>query len=253
MPSPPGRFTSGVTTVPKQNPLGMFGMPDPSKWNVFWNDFHYFNAVLAAATTASDWTATTTNTTLATIIGIDGDGGIASITNTAADNDAAFLQWRGGLIAAAGVQECFRFVAGKRAFFKSRWQVSDITQSDVFVGLMITTADPEAGVTDGVYFRKSDGATDLHLVVEKDSAEVTVSTGAAASGAFAANTYLTTSFAYDGRGNFGVYVNDIQVGSAASGVSFPDDEDLAVTFGIKNGEAVAKVMLMDYIFAATER
>jgi hypothetical protein len=33
----------------------------------------------------------------------------------------------------------------------------------------------------------------------------------------------------------------------------PDDEDLTVSFGIQNGEAVAKTMTVDYILAAMDR
>ena len=33
----------------------------------------------------------------------------------------------------------------------------------------------------------------------------------------------------------------------------PDDEDLAISFGIKNGEAAAKVLTLDYINVAKER
>ena len=37
------------------------------------------------------------------------------------------------------------------------------------------------------------------------------------------------------------------------GTNAPDDEELAVSFGIQNGEAVAKVMTLDYISAGKER
>jgi hypothetical protein len=33
----------------------------------------------------------------------------------------------------------------------------------------------------------------------------------------------------------------------------PDDEELAVSFAIQNGEAAAKVMTLDYISAGKER
>jgi hypothetical protein len=35
--------------------------------------------------------------------------------------------------------------------------------------------------------------------------------------------------------------------------NLPDDEDLAISFAIQNGEAVAKTMTVDYIFVAKER
>ena len=38
----------------------------------------------------------------------------------------------------------------------------------------------------------------------------------------------------------------MKVGSGVN-TNAPDDEDLAVSFGIQNGEAAAKVITMDYI------
>ena len=46
--------------------------------------------------------------------------------------------------------------------------------------------------------------------------------------------------------------DNVKVGSAV-GTNAPDDEELAVSFGIQNGEAVAKVMTLDYISAGKER
>ena len=48
------------------------------------------------------------------------------------------------------------------------------------------------------------------------------------------------------------YKDNVKVGSAV-GTNAPDDEELAVSFGIQNGEAVAKVMTLDYISAGKER
>jgi hypothetical protein len=64
---------------------------------------------------------------------------------------------------------------------------------------------------------------------------------------------MTLGFYYDPRDRkFHVYKDNVKVGSAV-GTNAPDDEDLAVSFGIQNGEAVAKVMTMDYISAGKER
>ena len=42
-------------------------------------------------------------------------------------------------------------------------------------------------------------------------------------------------------------------GNACVNTNAPDDEELAVSFGIQNGAAAAKVMTMDYISAGKER
>jgi len=35
--------------------------------------------------------------------------------------------------------------------------------------------------------------------------------------------------------------------------NLPDDEEMTISFGIQNGEAVAKVLSIDYIFVCKER
>ena len=50
--STPTRFTSGVGTVAKTKTLGMLGMPDPTKFHTFFDDFDRY--------LASDWVVTTT-------------------------------------------------------------------------------------------------------------------------------------------------------------------------------------------------
>lgn len=244
----PTRYPSGVTTAAKDEPLGMFGMPDPTKWHVFFDDFDEFSAVLEDATTAARWTATDTNTTLATVLLVDGDGGILSVTNTAADNDAIFLQWRGNMAAAAAVHETFRFATGKRMFFKTRFQISDATQSDFVIGLQITDATP-LDVTDGIFFIKADDAATVEFRVEKDNVASTV----AAFTTLANATWVELAFAYDGRSTFTVYVDGVARGSITTTANAPDDEDLAVSFGLQNGAAAAKNALIDYIFVAKER
>jgi hypothetical protein len=42
-------------------------------------------------------------------------------------------------------------------------------------------------------------------------------------------------------------------GSLSASSTYLPDTELTVSFGIQNGEAVAKTMTVDYIFAAKER
>lgn len=244
----PTRYPSGVTTVAKDAPLGMFGLPDPTKWHVFYDDFDEFSAVLEDSTAAARWTATDTNTTLATVLLIDGDNGVLSVTNTAADNDAIFLQYRGGLAAAAAVHENFRFTSGKRMFFQTRFQLSDATESDFVIGLQIADATP-LDVTDGIFFIKADGAATVEFRVEKNNTASTV----AAFATLADATWVELAFAYDRKSTFTVYVDGVAKGSITTTANAPDDEDLAVSFGLQNGAAAAKNALIDYIFVAKER
>ena len=162
---------------------------------------------------------------------------------SAADDDIVALQ---------KVGESYKFVAGKKLFFKAKFAVSDATQSDFVIGLQITDTTPLA-VTDGVYFRKNDGDANLDFVVVKDS---TASTATAVATVVAA-TYITVGFYYNGV-NEVVYaastnsLNPTVLGKLAT-TNLPDDEELTISFCIQNGEAVAKTLSVDYIFAAKER
>ena len=232
-------FTSGVTNVATGGTGELLKQPDPIKYHVYHEDFDKY--------TASDWVITTTeggSGNASEALG-DGDGGLLVVTNDDADDDSDEFQWAGG---SGGVIESFKYEAAKGLYFKTRFKVNDATQSDFAVGLVITDTTVIDGTTDGIFFRKADGATSIELVIEKDSTETTVSCGDAAD-----DTFMTLGFYYDPKiRKFSVYKDNVKVGSAVN-TNAPDDEELAVTFAIQNGAAAAKVMTMDYISAGKER
>ena len=51
---------------------------------------------------------------------------------------------------------------------------------------------------------------------------------------------------------FHVYKDNREIGTVVN-TNAPDDEEVAYSFGIKNGEAAAKVLTLDYINVAKER
>lgn len=233
----PTRFTHGVTTAPKTNPLGMFGRPDPTTWHEYFNDFDNY--------VSGNWTVTTVGTGTVALTNLD--GGALLITNSAADNDGVQLQ---------KVGESFALTAGKRAIFKARFKVSDATQSDLIMGLCVTDttlmgSTAGAGVTDGIFFSKDDGVATLDVQCQKNAS--TGQTRAAAVATLADDTFVTVAWAYDGKGEVAYYVNDIQLGTLTGTSAYLPDTTLTVSFGIINGEAVAKTMTVDYVFAAVER
>jgi len=71
------RFPFGITNTIKTETLGMFGIPDPTKFHTFFDDFDRY--------VAGDWTLTSIGTT-GTAALADGDGGLLLLTDTAADN-----------------------------------------------------------------------------------------------------------------------------------------------------------------------
>lgn len=231
----PVRYPSGVTTAISTNPLGMFGMPDPTKWHVYWNDFTTY--------AAGDWTITKTEAGAgsATHTLTDINGGALLITCDAADNDNVFYQ---------KVGESFLLAANKQAFFKCRFKTSDATQSDIVFGLQITDTTP-LDVTDGVYFLKADGAATADFICRKDAS--TGSTSDAVAITLADDTFVTLAWYYDGVSTIKYYKDDALVGEVSASSSYLPDTELTISFGIQNGEAVAKTMTVDYLFAALER
>lgn len=226
------RFPNGITTVEAVKPLGQFSLPDPTQFYTYFNDFDYFNS--------SEWTITTVEAGAggATETITNASGGVFVVTNDDADNDSDFFQ---------KTNETFKFTSGKKLFFKSRFKVSDATQSDFVIGLQITDTTP-LDVSDGVFFQKDDGDANLDFHVEKNN----TATSASAISTVSNDTYLTVAFYYDGDSSIKYYVDDVLLGSSVT-TNLPDDEELTISFGIQNGEAAAKVMSVDYIFAAIER
>lgn len=229
----------GLSTASPGTTLGEFGLPDPTAYHVWWDDFDDF--------AAADWVITTTEAGAGSATEAIGnlDGGVLVLTNDAADDDNDWLQYSGR--DASGAVETFKFQSGKKLWFKARLKVSDATQSDFVIGLQITDTSPLA-VTDGVYFRKDDGDANLDFEVLKDSA----GTSSAAISTVSNDTWMTLGFFYDGVSAIYVFKDDNLIKTSAV-TGLPDDEELTISFGIQNGEAVAKIMSIDYILVAKER
>ena len=234
-----GPFTTtnlpgGVTTAERSTTLGLFTLPDPTINHTWMDDFDDY--------VAAEWTITETGTGTRAVGNLD--NGILVVTNAAADDDANFLQWSGST--AAGTVETWKFVANQPLWLKTRLKISDATQSDLVMGLQITDTTPLA-VSDGVYFLKADGSTTLNLLVTKNGTSTTT-----AATTMVDDTYVELGFAYNGADKIDVYVNDVRVGTSVT-TNLPDDEELTISFGIQNGEAVAKILSLDYIMVSKQR
>jgi hypothetical protein len=224
----PTRFQNGVTNNAGSNALGMMGQLDPTLYHTFFDDFDTF--------TAADWTITNVGVT-PTVAVTAVDGGAILQTNTAGVADSAFLQKTGA---------SFAFAAGKKAWFKARFQVSDATQSSIVFGLQVVDTTPLA-VSNGMYFLKADEAATYSFI----SATGSVLTTAAAIGTLVAATMTELAFYFDGVNEVQYFVDCVLKGRMA--VATLPTGLVTVSFGMANGEAVAKTMTTDYIFAAIER
>jgi hypothetical protein len=227
----PTRFPGGLNTTALPLAMSMMGQLDPSKFHTFFTDFDTY--------TAADWTVTEVG--VATQALTAGDGGLLLVTNAAADNDSSFQQ---------NVVASFLMAAGKKAFFKCRFQVSDATQSDIQMGLIIADTTP-MDATDGIYFQKDDGDAQIDVIVRKDA--TTGSTTETNVATLVAATNTVWAWYFDGVDTVRFYVDDALVATLDGTSTYLPDANLSVSFGLQNGEAVAKTMTVDYIFAAKER
>lgn len=234
----------GVTNNFRYASMGLLPILDPTVGYTWFNEFNNYWA--ANTGTVADWMTTITQAGSgnATAVVTQEAFGVVLITNDDADDDNYFAQWKGGNSAA--IAETFKFVAGKQAWFKARFKTSDATQSDLVIGLQIADTTPLA-VTDGVYFLKVDGSTTLNLLVTKNSTSTTTAVATMAN-----DTYVEVAYYYNGNDTIFVYLNGNRVGQSVA-TNLVDDEELAVSFGIQNGEAVAKTMSIDYILVYFDR
>ncbi len=224
---------------------GPDGMPRMF-WHNWVNDFDLY--------LATDWVITETGSGTRAIS--QSKGGNLVVTNAAADNDVNSLQLRD--VASGQVAEHWKFVAGKRMHFETRFKVSDATQSDLVIGLHITaTAPVVTPPTDGIYFRKDDGDRLLDLVGIKNSTSSVASGILGASGYLTDDTFTILEFDYDGKtsaqGGLIVAKQDGIPFASIPLTNVVDDEEIVVSFAHQNGEAVAKILTLDYIYVAQER
>ncbi len=218
---------NGVTNRPAGNMFGAMAQLDPTRHHNFMEDFDYY--------LAADWVVTEVGA--ASQVLADVDGGALLITNAAADNDSSFQQ---------KVGESFTIEASRKSYFRTRLAISEVIQSEFVAGLQITDTSPLA-VSDGIWFQSddADALLDIHhaigSVVTEDLAIATLVDA----------TFLTMEWYWDGISRFYYGVNGTPLGflEPANAVV----EELTVSFGIQNGEAVAKTMTVDYMFAAKER
>lgn len=206
--------------------------------------YGYFTDFMGFITT--DWVITTTEAgansateALSTTL----RGGWLVTTLDIADNDNDFFQFAGG---SGAVVEPFLFVTGKKLRFAMRFKINETLESDFIAGLYITDTSP-LDVTDGIYFKKADGDETLTLNVTKNSTTTSIDVGELAD-----DTVYEIEFYYNGA-TLVAYLDGVRVGKVAL-TNAPDDENLAIGFGLQAGEATnAKIVSVDYIGAWQER
>ena len=224
---PPTRFAQGMTNTFPDDPMYMFQQPDPSWAHTYFNDFDQY--------VSGDWTVTVVGSGSNALAA--GDGGWLVSTNSAANNDATWTQSK---------VASFAIVAGQQAWFKARFKISDATKSAFVMGFQDVTTTPLT-IANGMLFSKA-------LATTAVLANVALSSAATTSGTIATmdTGFHQAAIYYDGRSGVQFWWDCNRVYTAAT-TNLPVGTALVPSFGIKNGEGVAKTMTVDYILASTQR
>lgn len=219
-------YPNGVTNAPIGSTLQTFNDTDWTINHTYFNDFDTY--------AAGDWTNTATGSVTNSIVA--GDGGWLSMLNSASSADLNSLQIKAAT---------FAIVAGKQAWFKTRFKVSNATNANLVIGLIQTTTTPLT-VTDGVYFIKAAASTTL---IARTTASSTTSSVNVAT--LANDTFVTVGWHYDGNGLINVFYGGNKVASLPT-TNLPTAA-LNLTIAESNGTAAAITTTVDYVFASTER
>lgn len=232
------RLNDGVNNEDVGSIFNSLKFPSHLGSHYFEEDFYTF--------TAGQWTETDVQG-VNTVAIADGDGGIITMLLAGADDDEVQLQR-----VAAGISvESYLFDPDKRFFIEVLGTLSEVLLSEILIGLAITDTTLLAAPTDGIYFHKAEGAGLVTLDARKNDAEVSGDVGTIVD----ATAFRLQAF-YDGQGSDGRLYGalDGTVGSFSTpDTTFPDDEELTISFAVRAGEAAAKTLTLDRIVTIQER
>lgn len=202
--------------------------------------FNYLEEWTKVLDATNDWVVTTAEAGAgsATETIQDSNWGVIRITNAAGDDDLDSIQSK---------YEFTKLVASKDTWFEVRFRINDATEADVILGLCIRDTTPLAA-TDYVYFVKDDDDTNWDFVAAKDSSETEVATVDTAD-----TSWHTFSIHADGITNLTPYIDGVAGTTITTAGSINDDEEMAITVHLENGEAVAKWIEIDYIRVQQDR
>lgn len=161
---------------------------------------------------------------------LDVVGGAAQFTNNGADDKYYFYE---------SFAEIAQLVPTYDLWFKAVIQVSDATQSDMFIGLCARiTGNLFDNRVNCVGFRKTDGNTNIDLETSLASS----ATRETAAGTLVDDTDIELGFHYVGGGSTPEVLFFIDKAFTKKITATLPTTEMCVSFGLRNGEAVAKVM-----------
>lgn len=259
----PTRFPSGLQVWGGRAALAEMGLPDRTKFVHFAEEFIEAGDFVAA--TPTNWTRTVVGT--GTTVIASEFGGVVTLTNSAGAADQISVQQK---------NTSFLFALDQKLFFKARLSLSDVSLSNMFMGLSILDTTPigavsveETGVSDGVFFLKISGSPLLRAFVRTGGITKFSNTNLFT---MVNARMLDIAWFWDGLldngnrdgGEIKFFVKEdvettqeihwTEVGSFRIS-TFADlpAVALSVNMSIQNGEAVAKIMKVDNVLAHQAR
>ena len=156
----------------------------------------------------------------------DKHGGWALSINGSGDNNYYYYFSQG---------EVAKPESGKMIWVITEIMLGDVDQMDFFFGLCakLGSGDLFANRVDSIGFTMADGSGLLSVEANKDSSPETESTGETLSD----ETTVELAFVVTGTRRVDFYVDNDWKAAITTGL--PDDEELALAFGVRNGQAVA--------------
>ena len=231
------RFPEGVTNLAVGSIFNDLPFPSELGYHVFFDEFDAYTA-------GDRWTVTETDGGAGQAL-TPGDGGLIALANSATDNDIDQLQ------SVANVD----IAIGKKLFMQARFTLDDVLQSDFAIGLQNVNADGTtlATATDGIFFLKADGSATLDFHFRQSNADAAHAATVAAIATLVNNTNVVVSAYYDGGDRCYYAVNGAVAGYLTILTTQIPNLTCAPVISLKNGEAVAKTAIIDYIYVANER
>jgi hypothetical protein len=244
----PDRFANGFTQDRDFQPLGLLGVPNPFYYQTFADDFNAYDSGLYTVTANAN----------GAVAAAAGAGGLVTLTtnsSTPLATDITAMQ----LVVAS-----FVLSSTKKAAYFTRIKGADLLNPAFVLGLIQETTTPFT-VTDGVYFSKASGSTDLVVTCMVGSASKGTATVSAFFTGVSSSTYVDLAIVYDGKTDLLVYAGSGLVGqvlnqdTATLGLvaritptALPT-ASLSPVIALKSGTGSSKVITADFIYAAVER
>lgn len=230
---PTTNFPNGVTNAAPGSAMQTLIQPSNSLVHQIFTDFDDYDA--------TQWTISETGTGTRAVGNLE--NGILVITNGASNGDTNSLQWSG--VTNAATRTTFKLNTNRSYWYETMFKTSDANLSGVCMGLVSTNTTPFTSIADGLYFYKASASTTL--TIRSTASSVTTSANV---GTLANDTYVKVGLHFDGTNNIYYYLNDVRIGTL---IATPTTALLAPTMSIINGEAVAKVLSVDYINHISQR